>query len=382
MCLALSFAFAALSPCKAFADDVDYSLTYQPFVVYSSSDSWSSATFYSNHYWYRRSMAINTETATADMNYGISNLSGQISTTTLGGKWLYYTNDYLAGRYTNPIKGNMKITGYVSNTEPLMIGDFSTKTVRNGYIYTAMSYYGGYTESIQNYAPYIAHKGDRFRIQYTPRTLGTCEDVYGKDFTEIRNVITNYSLWYKHSGGSTPVKVEPDSKGIYVMPEDAIYVAVCFRITNTDSLKDYIVIDSPNLILLDDSVNQVVNNQTQNLMKTDGSSDIAPNAVEQGQQIVQGVDFVQQTGQLVTGTFDAFNTASATEGVPFPGLTIMGYSIIPAQNVPVTGYLGADVEDRIRDGVTLVLFLAWIMGLRSIYHRLFLGEVEVDVVEE
>ena len=125
-----------------------------------------------------------------------------------------------------------------------------------------------------------------------------------------------------------------------------------------------------------------IQNQTDTIMNTDGSDSVGSDAVTSGQNLIQGANFVQQTGSFVSQSFGAITDSEASEGLYFPGLTIMGYSIIPVQNVAFTGYLGSEVEQNIKNGVTLVLFLAWMAGLISIYHRMFLGEQEVEVVEE
>lgn len=125
-----------------------------------------------------------------------------------------------------------------------------------------------------------------------------------------------------------------------------------------------------------------IQEQTDELKSTEGSSNIMSDISGQGQQIAQNVNFVQQTGQFVSGVFGAFSDADASEGLTFPGLSIMGYDILPSQQVAFLGYLGTDLEETIKTAVTMVLFLAWIMGLRAMYHRIFLGEQEVEVVEE
>ena len=131
-----------------------------------------------------------------------------------------------------------------------------------------------------------------------------------------------------------------------------------------------------------DEIGQQTQQQTETLVDTTGSGDIVSGMANQGQTISQGMNFVQQTTQFASGVVDAFSNADADSGLQFPGLTIMGHQILAAQTVNFTGYLGSDVETLIKNAVTMVLFLAWISGLIGFYHKIFLGEQEVEVVDE
>lgn len=200
---------------------------------------------------------------------------------------------------------------------------------------------------------------------------------------------TNYHYFVAGSGLSNTQEVHPNEHGVIVLPINAQYIIVTCQLTNLASS-----VSSGNLwfvsskifvsVELPEDQNEVaaIEEQTDTFMDTTGSDAVGTDAITQGQQIAQNVDFVQQTGQFVTGAFGAFADTDASTGLYFPGLTIQGHQIIAPQNVSFLGYLGTDIENTIRHAVTLVMFLAWINGLRGIYHKIFLGEQEVEVVDE
>lgn len=200
---------------------------------------------------------------------------------------------------------------------------------------------------------------------------------------------TNYHYFVAGSGVSNKQEVFPNEHGVIVLPINTQYVIVTCQLTNLAS-----AVSSGNLWYVNTKVyvstelpedqNEVaaINDQTETFMDTTGSDTVGGDALTEGQQIAQNISFVQQTGQFVTGTFDAFANASPSSGLYFPGLTIMGHQIIAPQNVSFLGYLGTDLENQIKHFVTLVIFLAWINGLRGLYHKIFLGEQEVEVVDE
>lgn len=205
----------------------------------------------------------------------------------------------------------------------------------------------------------------------------------------VHGVSDNYRYFVAKSGFTNVTEVVANEEGVLVMPFDVGYLIVACTVTGQGSLSSTSYVDATRkgstILLVDvpeETIREIVQDQTSELKSTEGSDTVVGDVTSIGEDIVEGADFVQQTASFVSGSFDAVLNAEPDAGVPFPGLTIMGHTILPAQTVSVTGYLGSTIEDNIKTGCTLVLFLAWIMGLRGFYHKIFLGETEVEVVDE
>lgn len=336
MCLALSFGFVALSPSDAYA-------------------LWDEATATDEmRYWYSGSNPPST--------LKVSPIYSS------AGSYGYADIIFGSPRYQSS-SGTWRGTAWntvPSTTSPVLI---RLKSIDGGQLANGQRFMLGDT--------------GQYLINYSNLSTPTGSS----DYSEIRLNGSNFHYYVSKTGNASKTEIFPDSHGTFTAPFDVQYVFIVSNVnlTSISSAKFwYVYHDFSIMIERPEDQNEVaaINDQTDTFMDTTGSDTVGGDALSQGQQIVQGVDFIQQTGQLVTATFNVFNTASAETGLRFPGLTIMGHTIIQPQDVSFTGYLGTELENRIRDAVTLVLFLAWLMGLRSLYHRMFLGEVEVDVVEE
>lgn len=143
---------------------------------------------------------------------------------------------------------------------------------------------------------------------------------------------------------------------------------------------DYFAIDRPMLIWNSDSAE--MQGYVDEIMDTTGSDSVADGPMEYVSTVTGKLGFVQQAGQTVTGLYQAIGTTDAVGTIRFPGVSWEGQTIIAAQDVPLVGYLPSNVEDRIRDGTTLVFIVAWLSGLKRIYDRIFNGESDVIVDEE
>lgn len=234
----------------------------------------------------------------------------------------------------------------------------------------------------------------QYLINYTNLTTPTGSS----DYSETRLNGSNFHYYVSKSGNSNKTEIFPDSHGTFTAPFDVQYVFIVSNVNLSviSSAKFWyvyhdfsIMIERPEdqneVAAINDQTDTLTENtheQTDTLMDTTGSNGIVGPAQNQGGQIAHGISFVDQTGQFLQGAVNAFNTASADSGLQFPGLTIMGYTIIQPATVSFTGYLGSEIEGRIKDGVTLVLFLAWVMGLHTLYEKIFLGKVDVEVDEE
>lgn len=174
------------------------------------------------------------------------------------------------------------------------------------------------------------------------------------------------------------------SSGYYVADLNVTYIALVFSASNRSSSllrSDHTnwIHSIPQVITFmeDESIRQ----QTETLMSTSGSDSVVSGVQGQAVQFVDSLGFVSQSASFVQQVGTSFADAQPSEGLQFPGLSLMGFTI-PAQQVNFLGWLGADLENQIKTGITIVIFLAWLNGLRGIYHKIFLGETEVEVVDE
>lgn len=204
----------------------------------------------------------------------------------------------------------------------------------------------------------------------------------------FNGVADNYRYFVAKSGYTNLTEIFPDENGLFWMPFDVGYIVVTNTVSGQGSMAasyEVYIRRTGDLSLListiDSSMQRIVNDQTNTLMNTDGSSDILDGMQGQGEQIVGDVDFIQQTGQFANGTYQAIMNSSEQSTVTFPGINLMGFNI-PSAQVSLVEYVPSNILELIKTGCTMVLFLAWFNGLRGMYHKIFLGEKEVEVVEE
>lgn len=207
------------------------------------------------------------------------------------------------------------------------------------------------------------------------------------DYSGYYITANNYHYYVSKSGNADVTEVFPDSTGAFVMPFNAQYFFVTCNLVNLSAASGSIwTVQSEFTLSYEQPSDQnevaAINNQTQQMMDTTGSDTVSGDAITQGQQLVQGMNFITQTGSFVSGVVDTFANTEPSTGLQFPGLTIMGHTILQPQMVNFLGYLGTDIENTIKTGITIVFFLAWVNGLRGLYHKIFLGEKEVEIVDE
>ena len=201
--------------------------------------------------------------------------------------------------------------------------------------------------------------------------------------------VSEVRYFVSDSNNGNQTEVFLDETGALKLPYSANYLFCVTRLNNFQSVISGAALWYPDADFqfkyeLPSDQNEVaaIESQTDSLTDTTGSDTSVDNPLAQGEQIVQGVNFVSQTASFVSGAVDAVMNTEPSSGLTFPGLVIMGHQILAEQNVPFIGYLGEGLEDTIKTGVTLVLFLAWVNGLVGLYHKIFLGEQEVEVTDE
>lgn len=267
--------------------------------------------------------------------------------------------------------------------------------IRGSYLYGSASTYNG---PVYNSKPssgfsvvYFASsgagfaEGNRVSVEMDSalsyHASGSASPTSFGDYEIKRLSVSGIRFFVSKDGNVDTTEVFPQSDGTFVMPFDAVYFFVTYRVGG--SIDGSLWYPSTSNVYIryyvPDEIDEVeaIQDQTTDLMGTSGSDGIAGDVLDIGTDIVQGADFVQQTASFVGGAVDAVASAEPDGTVAFPGISLMGFSI-PAQNVSVTAGLSPDLLEMIRTGVTVVVFIAWVNGLISLYHRLFLGTVEVE----
>lgn len=210
----------------------------------------------------------------------------------------------------------------------------------------------------------------------------------GGSYTLLHSTSDYWRFWVAKAGFTDKQQIFPDEHGVFTMPYDVGFLMISCSVTGMGSLSNrgYVsigMVGRPSVMVdvLETSMERIINDQTETLMNTEGSSSVFDDVAGQGQQISQNMNFVQQTGQFVTGAFDAVANSEEVSTVTFPGISLMGFTIQPT-NVNMLQYIDSELLELIRTGVTMVVFLAWFSGLRAMYHRIFLGQTQIEVVDE
>lgn len=201
----------------------------------------------------------------------------------------------------------------------------------------------------------------------------------------------NINVWVANGSGASNKRLctyDRDSNA-YIVPINCRYIYITMRLYGTPRGTN-VMVEIPYevhvyLDLEGTYTQQIIDNQTQNtdrVMNTDGSSGVVSGVQGQGQQIVNRLGFVSQTASFVSSTVGIFANGDASSTVNFPGITWDSQTIVASQDVNILGWLGSNVESAVKGFCTMLCFLAWIAGLRGFYHKIFLGEVEVEVMEE
>lgn len=163
------------------------------------------------------------------------------------------------------------------------------------------------------------------------------------------------------------------SSGYYVADLNVTCIALVFSASNrSSSLLRY---DHTNWI---HSIPQVITfmedesirNQTEQLMSTDGSSDLVGDVTDGGTTQVQQLPIAQVVTQM-SGQFDGILNENEADGtIPFPGLSFQGF-VIPATNIDVVSMVPADIMAMIRNAVTLVFVIMFVHHIINLFHAIF-----------
>lgn len=122
------------------------------------------------------------------------------------------------------------------------------------------------------------------------------------------------------------------------------------------------------------TVTGTINNQTSTLMDTSGADSIVSGATAGGvSSLVARLGFIGQIPQVVSSFLAPIGSASASDGLFFPGVTVLGYELIPAQMVPVWQNGLAALETPIKAFNTGVLAVLFVKGAKHVLHKDLLG---------
>lgn len=206
-----------------------------------------------------------------------------------------------------------------------------------------------------------------------------------RDSVRAKPFTWSYSGIYVIDSSGVGHLLRTPSEGYVTLPYSVSQLAFVFR-GNAGNLgnanNSRLFMERPVSYLLDFDAERTITTQTQmqtqELKDTTGSNTLVGNAQSQfDAQIRSKLGFVSQTADIAHGIYDAM-LYEGDGTVPFPGVSWDGMTIIAAQDVPILGWM-PDIEDDVKTGVTLVLFLAWLHGIHSLYARMFLGETMVEV---
>lgn len=127
------------------------------------------------------------------------------------------------------------------------------------------------------------------------------------------------------------------------------------------------------------TVTGTIDNQTSALLDTSGSDGIVNGATAGGvSSFVARLGFIGQIPQVVSSFLAPIGSASASDGLFFPGVTVLGYELIPAQMVPVWQNGLGDLETPIKAFNTGVLAVLFVKGAKHVFHKDLLGWDDED----
>lgn len=243
-------------------------------------------------------------------------------------------------------------------------------------VYAVMSFTGISNGSVD--AGSVVYEGDIIKPVVRPKPV------------RVDTTYTNrwqYEVKYFGFWGGTYHEFTLRSDGTILIPHNSLYFVMVIRLNSLSipSGAKYLYLTKPSLYIYNDfgldklsnEMQSYTQQQTEELKDTTGADTVLSDITGQGSVMAQKLGFVYQTGAIARNLYEAMQYEG--EGtVTFPALAWEGQTIIAETDVPITGWLPSSIEDRVRDGVTLVFFLAWLHGMHSLYARIFLGQIETE----
>lgn len=399
--LALSFAIGTALPTRAYADVVDL------------VEGWSSLQF--------RVMNV---TDTPSVNDVITSGSVVINKTSVGNSESlvnFETDGYinasqggaisLAGT-VNQNNGATSLTGAYTDTRHGVdidtSGGFSTEYTFNELFRTKNMSLSGisqgtYMDIYIRFGETMMKAGDTFKLILPNQFMWEYSDD-GQRWSTYTSSFANVHVWGSNSTANGGYELTKDSFGYYHVEGNTSLLHIVFRASNVTglsserlnkpytrfsfynplkvlfTLRDQQIDDLQtqtiyNTTQINNKITQQTQQQTSELKDTTGSDSVISGTDGVTQQIQSKLGFIAETATITSNLYDAI-LYEGTGYVPFPEIAWQGQTIIAAQNVPILGYIPS-IEDDIKTFNTIVLFLAWLHGMHSLYARIFLGQVEV-----
>lgn len=348
-------------PSRAYADTFQISDASPQFLTDSDGD-WTSGvtvgrTLSEMNMMIYQESASGSGTGSESGTYQTPNISGTITVPTAsggganGGTWYWYTNDYQNQNYSKNISLTERVS-FTSATNGLGSGYDSvlvwpTSNLSGDTCYVGLRYYQS------NEGNYLVRQNQRVRLVHPSRTIGKMDDEIGTNFSVSNRALNNWKLYAVTS--SNPTLCTVDDSGCYVIPKNSTALwLVCEFAYNGGN---YYVVDAPVIWLVDDSTTNAINQQTQQLMSTEGSDSIASGAVEDAQEGLENVSIKNFAEEFESGLSQGVTTQEVDGTFVFPGLQLSGFSI-PTVSVRPMALLPTNLQSLVRMFVTFVVCAA------------------------
>lgn len=133
---------------------------------------------------------------------------------------------------------------------------------------------------------------------------------------------------------------------------------------------------------VNNQIQQQTQNQTNQLKDTTGSDSIASGAVDSATSWYNRLGFISQIGDLGTRFASSISSGQAVNSIQFPELKFQQYTLLEAQNVQLSGWLPADIENRVKDFATLLFGIVWAKSMYAWIDLIFHGKMRESMSEE
>lgn len=190
------------------------------------------------------------------------------------------------------------------------------------------------------------------------------------------------TLWCSNTkvGGSAVRCPYNQQDGFYSVPINARYLYIAFRLHRnfdsnflTSKLVYYLAPMHMYWQVLDyatTTTNSTISQQTQQLTDTTGANTIGDEQISDVMDTYEGLGMVDTLSTFTGELTSAVTTQQADTTVPFPGLSLMGFTL-PAANVDVWDYLPS-IREETRWATTLIFcffFIRYIFAnINAIFH--------------
>lgn len=163
------------------------------------------------------------------------------------------------------------------------------------------------------------------------------------------------------------------TNGNVTIPTGASYLYILCRTSSAIADTNVVGFDTLPKILVDmssSSTSTIVQNQTQQLMSTNGSDNVVTNVQNQYTQQVEGLPLFQFMEDTEEGWANSIQTTESDTVVPFPGISFQGFTL-PAMNVDVMGYVPESLKTPIRMFLTFIFCSLFVNNLIDLSHAVF-----------